>query len=206
MARIIFSVSLLLGLCIVNPVSARNTEQVSYCQIQVSAAVLGSSIWYQMGYPFNLTANNLGLIPGSTAYQLTALAYQLQQQGLSESAITQQVQQRCTGFNLSELRQEHSFFAENGATSPELTVCGDATTLVVQSFSMLEGQPVTVDNLLAVTLGEQVSPPIQQLAAFAVPLKQQQQLETVILERLFEFCQTQTASFKQQLAADYYAQ
>jgi hypothetical protein len=71
---------------------------------------------------------------------------------------------------------------------------------------MLEGQPVTVDNLLAVILGEQASPPIQQLAAFAVPFKQQQQLETVILERLFEFCQSQNASFKQQLAADYYAQ
>jgi len=177
-----------------------------HCQIQVSAAVLGSGIWYQMGYPFNLTANNLGLIPGSSAYQLTELAYQLQQQGLSETAITQQVQQRCHGFNLSELTQEHSFFAENGATPPELTACGDVSTTVVQSFSLLEGQPTTVDNLLAVILGEQVSPPIQQLAAFAVPLKQQQQLETVILERLFEFCQTQNASFKQQLAADYYAQ
>ncbi|GHG60141.1 hypothetical protein GCM10010919_03340 [Alishewanella longhuensis] len=206
MANFFFYSSLLVVLGLSNPVVARNAEQALHCQLQVPAAVMGSGIWYQMGYPFNLTANNLGLIPGSTAYQLAELAYQLQQQGLPETAITQQVQQRCTGFSLSELTQDSSFFAENGATPPELTACGDATTLVVQSFSMLEAQPVTIDNLLAVILGEQHIPTIRQLAEFAVSLKQQQQLETTILERLFSYCQEQSISFKQQLAADYYTQ
>lgn len=127
MTRFIFFISAVFALGYVTASSARSLDAAHYCQVQVPAAVMGSAIWYQMGYPFNLTANNLGLIPGSTAYQLTELAYQLQQQSLSENVIAQQVQQRCTAFSVAELAQEHSFLAQNGVTAPELTVCGDVT-------------------------------------------------------------------------------
>lgn len=206
MTRFIFFISAVFALGYATASSARDLGAAHYCQVQVPAAVMGSAIWYRMGYPFNLTANNLGLIPGSTAYQLTELAYQLQQQSLSENAITQQVQQRCTAFSVAELAQEHSFLAQNGVTAPELTVCGDVTTLIVQSFSLLQGQAVNVDNLLTAMLGEQHVPTIQQLTAFAVPLKQQQQLETRILEQLFEYCQAQSESFKTEMATAYYRQ
>ncbi|CAM5179935.1 hypothetical protein [Alishewanella longhuensis] len=205
MTKTIFCISLLLGLCLATPTLARNVDKSVYCQMQVTAAVMGSGIWYQMGYPFNLSANNLGLIPGTTAYQLTELAYQLHQQRLPQSAITQQVQQRCSGFSVSELAAEHSFFAENGNTPVELTVCGDVTILVVQSFSLLEGQPVSVDALLTLMQGEQALPGLPQLTEFAVGLLQQQQVETAILEQVFSYCQQQSTEFKQQLARGYYA-
>lgn len=205
MAKTIFCISLLLALCLATPVLAKDVDKSFYCQMQVTAAVMGSGVWYQMGYPFNLSANNLGLIPGTTAYQLTELAYQLHQQHLPQSTITQQVQQRCSSFSVNELATKHSFFAENGNTPVELTVCGDVTTLVVQSFSLLEGQPVSVDALLTLMQGEQVLPGLPQLTEFAVRLSQQQQLETAILEQLFSYCQQQSAEFKQQLASGYYA-
>lgn len=205
MAKTIFCISLLLALCLATPALARDVDKSFYCQMQVTAAVMGSGVWYQMGYPFNLSANNLGLIPGTTAYQLTELAYQLHQQRLPQSAITQQVQQRCSGFSVNELATEHSFFAENGNTPVELTVCGDVTILVVQSFSLLEGQPVSVDALLTLMQGEQALPGLPLLTEFAVGLLQQQQVETAILEQVFSYCQQQSAEFKQQLARGYYA-
>lgn len=204
MAKIVFYTSLLLGLWIAHPAVARNADKAIYCQMQVTAAVMGSGIWYQMGYPFNLTANNLGLIQGTTAYQLTELAYQLHQQRLSETAITQQLQQRCSGFSLGELAAEHSFFAENGNTPIELTVCGDVTISLVQSLSLLAEQPVTVDAWLAVMQGEQSIAGLPQLTEFAVSILRRNRAETALLEQVFSYCQQQSTEFKQQLAAGYY--
>jgi hypothetical protein len=80
----------------------------------------------------------------------------------------------------------------------------------VQSFALLEGQPLTLDNFKAVILGVELSsggkPAIEQLVVQAFNLKQQGQLETAILEQTFAYCQQQSAEFKQQLAAEFYAE
>jgi hypothetical protein len=180
------------------------------CQLQVPAAVHGTSVWYQMGYPFNLTANNLGLLPGSTLYQMAEQAFGLWQQGVSETTVMAQVSQRCASFSAAELNREYSFFEEEGNTPPHLTACGDMTTTAVQSFALLEGQPLTLDNFKAVILGVDLSsdgkPAIEQLVVQAFNLKQQGQLETAILEQTFAYSQQQSAEFKQQLAAEFYAE
>ncbi|MDD4863977.1 MAG: hypothetical protein PHE38_08195 [Alishewanella agri] len=168
--------------------------------------MLGTSVWYQMGYPFNLTANNLGLLPGSTLYQMAEQAFGLWQQGVSETAVTAQVSQRCASFSATELNREYSFFEEEGNTPAHLTACGDMTTTVVQSFALLEGQPLTLSNFKAVIIGEEQKPAITQLIEQAFNLKQQGQLETAILEQTFAYCQQQSTEFKQQLAAEFYAE
>lgn len=191
-------------LCLISRAQASSTEP--QCQLQVSTAVLGTSVWYQMGYPFNLTANNLGLLPGSTVYQLAEQAFGLWQQGVSETAVMAQVSQRCASFSAAELNREYSFFEEEGNTPAHLTACGDMTTTVVQSFALLEGQPLTLSNFKAVIIGEEQKPTITQLIERAFNLKQQGQLETAILEQTFAYCQQQSAEFKQQLAAEFYAE
>lgn len=176
------------------------------CQLQVPAAVQGTSVWYQMGYPFNLTANNLGLLPGSTLYQMAEQAFGLWQQGVSETAVMAQVSQRCASFSAAELNREYSFFEEEGNTPTHLTACGDMTTTVVQSFALLDGQPLTLSNFKAVIIGEEQKPAITRLIVQAFNLKQQGQLETAILEQTFAYCQQQSTEFKQQLAAEFYAE
>ncbi|EJI86753.1 hypothetical protein AEST_02990 [Alishewanella aestuarii B11] len=176
------------------------------CQLQVPAAVHGTSVWYQMGYPFNLTANNLGLLPGSTLYQMAEQAFGLWQQGVSETAVMAQVSQRCASFSAAELNREYSFFEEEGNTPTQLTACGDMTTTVVQSFANLDGQPFTLNNLKIAIIGDEHKPAIEQIIVHAFNLKQQGQLETAILEQTFAYCQQQSTEFKQQLAAEFYAE
>lgn len=176
------------------------------CQIQVPAAVYGTSIWYQMGYPFNLTANNLGLLPGSTVYQLAEQAFSLWQQGLSDDVVMTQVSQRCASFSATELNREYSFFEEEGITPTHLTACGDMTTTVVQSFANLDGKPFTLNNLKAAILGDEQKPALEQIIVHAFNLKQQGRLETAILEQTFAYCQQQPIEFKLQLGREFYAE